>query len=79
MSSAEPNQPNDSNIVNDTANSAVNYNEKQMKFKSPMWRHFTYEDVNGTIMDVCCVIDGDDLHSDEDDEGIEGGYSNVKE
>nr|KAJ0193723.1 hypothetical protein LSAT_V11C800433150 [Lactuca sativa] len=26
-----------------------------------------------------CVIDGDDLHSDEDYEGIEGAYSNVNE
>ncbi|CAH1437059.1 unnamed protein product [Lactuca virosa] len=79
MSSAEPNQPNDSTTVNDTANSAVNCSAKQMKFISPMWRHFTYEEVNGTKMAVCCVIDGDDLHSDEDDEGIEGGYSNVNE
>nr|KAJ0191671.1 hypothetical protein LSAT_V11C800439420 [Lactuca sativa] len=31
----------------------VDCNEKQMKFKSPMWRHFTYEDVNGTTMAVC--------------------------
>nr|KAJ0216708.1 hypothetical protein LSAT_V11C300111680 [Lactuca sativa] len=53
MSSAEPNQPNDSNTVNDTANSAVNYNEKQIKFISPMWRHFTYEEVNGTKKVVC--------------------------
>ncbi|CAH1442805.1 unnamed protein product [Lactuca virosa] len=71
MSSAEPNQPNDSNTVNDTANSAVNCNEKQIKFTSPMWRHFTYEEVNGTKKAVCCVIDGDDVHSDEDDEGLE--------
>lgn len=53
MSSAEPNQPNDSTTVNDTANSAVNCSEKQMKFISPMWRHFTYEEVNGTKMVVC--------------------------
>nr|KAJ0200015.1 hypothetical protein LSAT_V11C600314420 [Lactuca sativa] len=53
MSSAEPNQPNDSNTVNDTANSAVNCNEKQIKFTSPMWRHFTYEEVNGTKKAVC--------------------------
>ncbi|CAH1442679.1 unnamed protein product [Lactuca virosa] len=53
MSSAKPNQPNDSNTVNDTANSALNCNEKQIKFTSPMWHHFTYEEVNGTKKVVC--------------------------
>ncbi|CAH1426612.1 unnamed protein product [Lactuca virosa] len=52
MSLAESNQSNDSNTVNDIANSVVNCNVKQMKFKSPVWRHFTYEDVNGTGMAV---------------------------
>ncbi|CAH1433257.1 unnamed protein product [Lactuca virosa] len=116
--SLEPNQPNDSNTVNDIANSSVDCNEKQMKFKSLVWHHFTYEDANGTkkvVFKYCrkeityttkngtngmhthhkackvrnrhmkiddfqsCVIDIDDLDFDEDDEGIEGGYSNVNE
>ncbi|CAH1425741.1 unnamed protein product [Lactuca virosa] len=118
MSSVEPNQPNDSNTINDTANSAVNYNKRQIKFTSPMWRHFTYEEINGTKkvvyilvipistiasessfstsgrivgphrsrllpstieVIICtknwlwagCVIDGDDVHLDEDDEELE--------
>ncbi|CAH1436245.1 unnamed protein product [Lactuca virosa] len=76
MSSAEPSQPNDSNMVNDTANSAVNCNEKQIKFTSPMWRHFTYEEVNGTKKAVCKYCRKEITYTTKN--GTEGMHSHHK-